>query len=128
MVLAVTQVSIDVFLVFMAMIVILMSFLLALMRKLERRYPDPVRKCAVYRRFGCSHVDGLMCDMRTCQMKAGVDILEIESRMEIPVCNRTPYHTMVMLCGKNLFREAAGPEVYEQYRASYGREKKEASP
>jgi hypothetical protein len=32
--------------------------------------PDPVKLCEVYKCEGCSHVDGYLCDMRTC------DILE----------------------------------------------------
>ncbi len=31
---------------------------------------DPVRHCEVYRKEGCSHVDGYLCHMETC------DILE----------------------------------------------------
>ncbi len=27
---------------------------------------DPVKKCEVYRLEGCSHVDGFLCDMKTC--------------------------------------------------------------
>jgi hypothetical protein len=33
-------------------------------------YLDPVRHCEVYRKEGCTHVDGFLCDMETC------DILE----------------------------------------------------
>jgi hypothetical protein len=28
--------------------------------------PDPVKLCQVYRIAGCAHVDGPLCDMRTC--------------------------------------------------------------
>lgn len=27
---------------------------------------DPVKKCEIYKREGCSHVDGIFCDMKTC--------------------------------------------------------------
>lgn len=27
---------------------------------------DPVRECEVYRQSGCAHVDGPLCDMKTC--------------------------------------------------------------
>jgi len=29
---------------------------------------DPVRHCSVYRAEGCSHVDGFLCDMETCDI------------------------------------------------------------
>lgn len=28
--------------------------------------PDPVKECPLYRNRGCSHVDGYLCDMKTC--------------------------------------------------------------
>lgn len=28
--------------------------------------PDPVKNCNVYKTVGCAHVDGMLCDMRTC--------------------------------------------------------------
>ena len=30
---------------------------------------DPVRYCEVYRDIGCTHVDGYLCDMRTCDIR-----------------------------------------------------------
>ena len=30
--------------------------------------PDPVKHCQVYRAVGCAHVDGPLCDMRTCDV------------------------------------------------------------
>lgn len=27
---------------------------------------DPVYSCDVYKKEGCSHVDGYLCDMKTC--------------------------------------------------------------
>jgi hypothetical protein len=35
-----------------------------------RQSDDPVKHCEVYRKEGCSHVDGYLCHMETC------DILE----------------------------------------------------
>ena len=29
---------------------------------------DPVRKCELYKKEGCSHVDGLLCDYHNCSM------------------------------------------------------------
>ena len=42
-----------------------------LIRLLKRFYyrlknSDPVRSCPVYKQEGCSHVDGLCCDVRNC--------------------------------------------------------------
>ncbi|KFZ25614.1 MAG: hypothetical protein KQ78_02188 [Candidatus Izimaplasma bacterium HR2] len=28
---------------------------------------DPVKKCKYHRDIGCSHVDGMLCDMKTCK-------------------------------------------------------------
>jgi hypothetical protein len=28
--------------------------------------PDPVKHCNVYKKYGCAHVDGALCDVRTC--------------------------------------------------------------
>lgn len=30
--------------------------------------PDPVFQCAVYRETSCAHVDGFLCDVRSCSM------------------------------------------------------------
>ena len=30
---------------------------------------DPVSKCAVYKKTGCSHVDGLLCDFPKCSIR-----------------------------------------------------------
>lgn len=30
---------------------------------------DPVRYCEVYRDIGCTHVDGYLCDMNTCDIR-----------------------------------------------------------
>jgi hypothetical protein len=29
---------------------------------------DPVQNCDVYKKIGCSHVDGMLCDMKTCNI------------------------------------------------------------
>jgi hypothetical protein len=31
---------------------------------------DPVRHCDVYKAEGCAHVDGFLCDMKTCGILA----------------------------------------------------------
>lgn len=35
---------------------------------------DPVRHCKVYKTVGCAHVDGMLCNMKTCDVKATVKI------------------------------------------------------
>lgn len=30
--------------------------------------PDPVKYCETYNTAGCSHVDGYLCDLRSCDM------------------------------------------------------------
>ena len=46
-----------------------------------RRY-DPVKKCEVYKKKGCSHVDGIHCDMKTCDILAQY----INGNIHCPVC------------------------------------------
>ncbi|MEE8043591.1 MAG: hypothetical protein V3T32_00480 [Thermodesulfobacteriota bacterium] len=29
---------------------------------------DPIRSCDVYKTIGCAHVDGYLCDMKTCNI------------------------------------------------------------
>lgn len=35
---------------------------------------DPVRHCKVYKTVGCAHVDGMLCNMKTCDVQAVVTI------------------------------------------------------
>jgi hypothetical protein len=40
-----------------------------LIKKLKGiRENDPIYNCQVYNTVGCSHVDGLLCDMETCNI------------------------------------------------------------
>lgn len=32
-------------------------------------YNDPVKSCIVYKSQGCSHVDGMLCEMETCTIR-----------------------------------------------------------
>ena len=41
----------------------------ALVAALLNRKNDPVQFCEVYKEDGCSHVDGPLCDMRTCSLR-----------------------------------------------------------
>ena len=33
-----------------------------------RRKDDPVKHCDVYKKEGCAHVDGMLCNMKTCDI------------------------------------------------------------
>jgi len=35
----------------------------------ELRRLDPVKHCCVYKTVGCAHVDGMLCDVRTCKIR-----------------------------------------------------------
>lgn len=32
------------------------------------RKDDPVKHCDVYKKEGCAHVDGMLCNMKTCEI------------------------------------------------------------
>ncbi len=34
----------------------------------------PVKHCLVYKSVGCAHVDGMLCDMSTCDIKVLAEI------------------------------------------------------
>lgn len=34
--------------------------------KLLDRSNDPVYSCRVHKEIGCAHIDGMLCDMKTC--------------------------------------------------------------
>ena len=35
---------------------------------------DPVKHCMVYRAVGCAHVDGMLCNMRTCDIVVNISL------------------------------------------------------
>lgn len=39
-------------------------------KELDGIPPDPLKHCGVYRKEGCTHVDGFLCDTRTCDILA----------------------------------------------------------
>ena len=41
--------------------------------------PDPTKHCQVYKACGCVHVDGPLCDVRTCEVKVTITPKTIES-------------------------------------------------
>ena len=56
----------------------MISFLWNIIVGLFDRSNDPVHSCDVYKNIGCSHVDGMLCDMRNCpilnEYKQGKDV------------------------------------------------------
>ena len=40
----------------------------------RKRTQDPVKHCMIYRAVGCAHVDGMLCNMRTCDVVVGIDL------------------------------------------------------
>ena len=37
-------------------------------------FPDPLYDCPVYKKCGCSHVDGMLCDYPKCNMIKEINI------------------------------------------------------
>lgn len=57
--------------------------------RLNRSLPkDPVKHCKVYKQFGCSHVDGMLCNYNTCDMRVKQDLWELEEQLDIPLKDR----------------------------------------
>ena len=58
--------------------------------KLNDRSNDPVYSCEVYNSQGCSHVDGFLCDMATCDIlkkhKLESGYFRLQINPEIVVC------------------------------------------
>lgn len=48
------------------------------------RKNDPVYSCIVFKQSGCSHVDGMLCDFETCDMRKEAEIFELEQQLDIP--------------------------------------------
>ena len=51
-----------------------MNPVLKVIKMYRERTLDPVKNCLVYRAVGCAHVDGMLCNMRTCDIKVHVAI------------------------------------------------------
>ena len=52
------------------------------------RNTDPVYSCIVYKRHGCSHVDGFLCDIKTCNILEEYKLRELEQQLDIPLKDR----------------------------------------
>jgi hypothetical protein len=49
---------------------------------------DPVKHCVVYKRFGCFHVDGMICDFKTCDTRLNQEMFDLEQELDIPFKDR----------------------------------------
>lgn len=72
---------------------------------LEKKCPDPVKRCKVYRNEGCNAVDGPLCDYAKCEERIGYELMELENQLDIPDTLR--YHRFKMkglmsISGKDL--------------------------
>lgn len=45
---------------------------------------DPVKKCTVYKKLGCSHVDGYLCNFETCSIRHNQELFDMEQELDIP--------------------------------------------
>lgn len=49
---------------------------------------DPVYHCSVFKNHGCSHVDGFLCNMETCDILKDYKFRELEHQCDIPIKDR----------------------------------------
>ncbi len=61
---------------------------------LEDKHPDPVKRCGVYRNYGCNAVDGPLCDYAKCNDRIEYELMELEDQLDIPFALR--YHRFKM--------------------------------
>lgn len=52
------------------------------------RSNDPVYSCTVYKIHGCGHVDGMLCDIKTCDILKEYKLRELEQQLDIPLKDR----------------------------------------
>lgn len=41
---------------------------------------DPVKNCEVHRDTGCAHVDGFLCDMKTCDIRKNRQVAQDKNK------------------------------------------------
>ena len=49
---------------------------------------DPVYSCLVYKQYGCSHIDGYLCDVKKCNLLENYKLREMEQQLDIPLKDR----------------------------------------
>lgn len=45
--------------------------------------PDPVKRCIIYKKYGCAHVDGMLCNYNHCQERKEAEVDEIDKQLRI---------------------------------------------
>lgn len=45
---------------------------------------DPVKHCVIYKRYGCAHVDGFLCDFNTCEERKLQELADLEQELDVP--------------------------------------------
>lgn len=50
---------------------------------------DPVKHCSVYKEVSCSHVDGILCDFETCDMRLKYENKYIALKMLVDEHNKS---------------------------------------
>lgn len=58
--------------------------IVSVVTQFRNRTLDPVKHCLVYRSVGCSHVDGMLCNMRTCSIKAQIEVTPMTAKDVTP--------------------------------------------
>lgn len=49
---------------------------------------DPVKSCKVYKRHGCSHIDGYLCNIKNCNILEKYELQELEQQLDISLKDR----------------------------------------
>lgn len=74
-------------LIFWAIVLIL--FVAVIVRNYNSQ--DPVKHCNVYKQFGCSHVDGYLCDFKDCDIRLNQELFDLGQELDIPIKDRLPH-------------------------------------
>lgn len=48
------------------------------------RKKDPIYSCIIYKRSGCSHVDGAECNYNKCKERLEAEMFDLEVKLDIP--------------------------------------------
>ena len=48
--------------------------IIQILRAWRKQTQDPVKHCMIHRAVGCAHVDGMLCNMKTCDIVVRIDL------------------------------------------------------
>jgi len=54
--------------------------IVSILKQFRERTLDPTKHCLVYRSVGCAHVDGMLCNMRTCNIKVKIEVTPMTAK------------------------------------------------